>query len=125
MYGIQTRGSCGCAGPYSQSLLGIDSNLAHKYKDLLLDEDHKFGRDCSKHEVESPCEIFKPGFVRVSISFCSSKKDVEYVIAAVEFVARRGFMLLPHYKCIIATGAYYARDVSLIFCADGCNSVTN
>lgn len=110
LFGIQSRGSCGCAGPYSQSLLGIDSSLAHKYKDLLLDENHQFGRH--SYEVESPCEIFKPGFVRVSMSYCSSKQDVEYVIETVEFVARRGVLLLPYYKCDVTTGAYYAKDVS-------------
>lgn len=114
LFGIQARGSCGCAGPYSQSLLGIDLHLANKYKDLLLDAKHSFCHDafhCS--DVESPCEIFKPGFVRVSTSYCSSKKDVEYVIEAVEFVAKRGYMLLPYYKCSVTTGAYYAKDVSL------------
>lgn len=117
LFGIQTRGSCGCAGPYSQSLLGIDSNLAHKYKDLLLDNDRKFCDDlylCNEHEFESPCEIYKPGFVRVSLSFCSTKRDVEYVIEAVDFVAKRGFMLLPYYKCNVTTGAYYAKNVSFL-----------
>ncbi|KAG4069437.1 hypothetical protein HA402_001736 [Bradysia odoriphaga] len=112
LFGIQSRGGCGCAGPYSQSLLGIDSNLAHKYKDLLLDSDHKYCND-SRHcsTAESPCEIFKPGFVRISLSFCSSQKDVEYVIEAVEFIARKGFILLPYYKCNVTTGAFYATNV--------------
>ncbi|KAJ6644319.1 Trans-1,2-dihydrobenzene-1,2-diol dehydrogenase [Pseudolycoriella hygida] len=114
LFGIQTRGSCACAGPYSQSLLGIDTKLAHRYKDLLLDENHKFGSDsCScKDEVESRCEIYKPGFVRVSLSFCSTIKDVEYVIEAVEFVARRGYMFLPHYQCSVTSGVYSARSTS-------------
>lgn len=127
LFGIQTRGGCGCAGPYSQSLLGIDSSLAHKYKDLLLADDHKFCVDshrCAKHEIESPCEIFKPGFVRVSISFCSPKKDIEYVIEAVEFVARRGFMLLPYYDCSVTTGVYHAKNVSSILSSGKWNSLT-
>lgn len=114
LFGIQTRGSCGCAGPYSQSLLGIDLNLAYKYKALLLDS-LIFRRDSNpfrKHERESSCEIFKPGFVRVSISFYSSIKDVEYVIEAVEFIARKGYMFLPFYNCSITTGDFYAKHVS-------------
>lgn len=111
LFGIQTRGSCGCAGPYSQSLLGIDLNLAYNYKDLLLayrqDSNH-----FRKQERESECEIFKPGFVRVSLSFYCSKKDVEYVIEAVEFVAKNGYMCLPLYKYSITTGAFSAKHVS-------------
>lgn len=40
---------------------------------------------------------------------------MEYVIEAVEFVARKGFMLLPYYKHNVATGTYYAKNVSF-FC---------
>lgn len=115
LFGIQARGSCGCAGPYSQSLLGIDSQLAYKYKDLLLDANEAFCRDsflCTD-DVESLCEIFKPGFTRVSISYCSTKEDVEYVIDAVEFIAKRGYILLPYYECSVTTGSYYVKDVSL------------
>jgi len=114
LFGIQTRGSCGCAGPYSQSLLGIDLDIAYKYKNLLLDQ-NKFRRDFNhlgKHDRESDCEIFKPGFVRVSISFCCSKKDIDYVIEAVAFVAKNGYMFLPLYNYSIATGSFYAKHVS-------------
>jgi hypothetical protein len=38
LFGLQTRGGCACAGPYSQSLLGIGNELAHTYENLLLED---------------------------------------------------------------------------------------
>lgn len=98
--------------------MGIEANLTDKFKELLLDTNKNYSQHSHRvgHHHESACEIFKPGFVRVSMSFCSSRSDMEFVIEAVEFVARHGYMLLPYYKCDVVTGTYYAKSVSLEAC---------
>lgn len=38
LFGIQARGGCACAGPYGQSLLGISTDLAKEFEELLLED---------------------------------------------------------------------------------------
>lgn len=40
----------------------------------------------------------RPGFVRISFAFHSSSEEVNFVIEAVELVAKYGWKLLPLYK---------------------------
>ncbi|KAJ6628675.1 hypothetical protein Bhyg_17253 [Pseudolycoriella hygida] len=44
------------------------------------------------------------------MSYCSSMEDILYVMKAVEFVARKGYMFLPHYKCSVTTGVYSGKS---------------
>ena len=59
--GIQTRAGCSCAGPYGHDLLGIKS----------------------KSSVENK----KPGWVRVSIHFSNTKKELDNLIGAIKNIA--------------------------------------
>jgi hypothetical protein len=43
------------------------------------------------------CEGIKPGWVRVNIHYTLSKEDVEFIIQAIEFVARAGHLFLQKY----------------------------
>lgn len=93
MFGIQSHGGCACAGPYGQSLLGIDPKLAQDYENLLLEDtrlDRRHLRRDISHMEGSQYEIFRPGFIRVSIPFHASSQDVEYLIEAVQLIARHG-----------------------------------
>ena len=56
-YGVQTRAGCACAGPYGHDLLG-------------LKDDQKFNQ--------------KPGWVRVSLHYSHTPKDVAYLLKAIK-----------------------------------------
>ena len=90
LFGIQSRGGCSCAGPYGHRLLGID-----------LDRSHEFER-----EIARGCEGIKPGWVRVNFNYFISEQVFEFILDAVHLVARRGWLLLPHYRFEPATGLW-------------------
>ncbi len=94
LFGIQSRGGCSCAGPYGHRLLGID-----------LDRSHAFER-----EITHGCEGIKPGWVRVNLNYFLSETVVDYVIAAVQFVAEHGWQFLPDYRFDPATGLWRHRS---------------
>src|SRR5262252_6889577 len=78
LFGIQARGGCSCAGPYGHQLLGIDLNRSHEFA----------------QQIAHGCEGIKPGWVRVNLNCFLSDTVVDYIIAAVVFVARHGWRLL-------------------------------
>ena len=82
LFGIQARGGCSCAGPYGHRLLGID-----------LDASHAFER-----EIARGCEGIKPGWVRVNFNYFISEAVFEFILDAVDLVARDGWRLLPQYR---------------------------
>ena len=82
LFGIETRGGCACAGPYSLRLLGITNEKANLYKNARLEG----------------YELFIPGFTRLSINYFFSKETIEYIYRAVEFIAKHGVWFLPFYK---------------------------
>ena len=81
LFGIQSRGGCSCAGPYGHTLLHIDQ----KQSDRIMDE--------MKHSGD----IVKPGWTRVSFPYYFPPETVNYIIDAVDLVAREGYKLLPWY----------------------------
>ncbi len=93
LFGIQSRGGCSCAGPYGHRLLGID-----------LEQSHAFER-----EISGGCEGIKPGWVRVNLNYFVSDVVVDYLIAAVTFVAGHGWKLLGDYRFDPATGLWRHR----------------
>jgi selenocysteine lyase/cysteine desulfurase len=93
LFGIQARGGCSCAGPYGHRLLGID-----------LDHSHAFQR-----EIGRGCEGIKPGWVRVNFNYFLSEPVVEYLLDAVDLVAREGRRLLPDYRFDASTGRWHHR----------------
>lgn len=82
LFGIQVRGGCVCAGPYGHRVLNISQKLGSLYAEQIKD-----------HEKV----ILKPGFVRVTLNYVMSDEEVEYVCAALEFIARDGWKFLPQY----------------------------
>lgn len=93
LFGIQSRGGCSCAGPYGHRLLGID-----------LEQSHEFER-----EINRGCEGIKPGWVRVNFNYFINDETVDYLIAAVNFVANNGAALLSHYRFEVASGLWVHR----------------
>ena len=90
LFGIQSRAGCSCAGPYGHILLGIDQVTSEKYRKLIV----------------KGCEGIKPGWVRVNIHYTLSREDVEFIIQAIEFVARAGHLFLQKYQFNMKTAEW-------------------
>ncbi len=90
LFGIQSRGGCSCAGPYGHRLLGIDIETSHEFE----------------REINRGCEGIKPGWVRVNFNYFIDEAVFEYILQAVELVARDGWRLLPHYRIDAASGLW-------------------
>ena len=91
LFGIQSRGGCSCAGPYGHRLLGIDIETSHEFE----------------REINRGCEGIKPGWVRVNFNYFIDETVFEYILDAVELIARDGWRLLPHYRHDPATGLWH------------------
>jgi len=90
LFGVQTRGGCQCAGPFSQRLLGLSSHDNARIEASLLE----------KHEV------LRPGYSRLSLPYWISHREMEFVLDAVIFVAQHGFRFLPAYRYNHRTGEW-------------------
>ena len=90
LFGVQARGGCSCAGPYGHRLLGIDLETSHRFED----------------EIAKGCEVIKPGWVRVNFNYFISETEFEYMIEAVDMIARDGWKLLPLYRFDSATALW-------------------
>lgn len=90
LFGIQARGGCSCAGPYGHRLLSIDSTHS----------------DAFKHEIEIGCDGIKPGWARVNFNYFISDTVRDYIIDAVDLVARQGHRLLEDYRFEPHTGLW-------------------
>ncbi len=93
LFGIQARGGCSCAGPYGHRLLGIDLERSHAFERL----------------ISRGCEGIKPGWVRVNFNYFVSEAIVDFILDAVDLVARDGWRLLPHYRFEPPTGLWRHR----------------
>ena len=91
LFGIQARGGCSCAGPYGHRLLGIDPELSHAFQ----------------REITKGCEGIKPGWTRVSFNYFINPASCNYLIDAVQLIAREGWKLLPDYRFDPATGLWH------------------
>ena len=94
LFGIQSRGGCGCAGPYGHRLLGID-----------LDASKEFER-----EIVRGCEGIKPGWVRVNFNYFLSETQFQFLLDAIHLIATDGWRLLPHYTFDPDTGEWRHRS---------------
>ncbi|EEP69900.1 class V aminotransferase [Micromonospora sp. ATCC 39149] len=93
LFGIQARGGCSCAGPYGHRLLAIDEERSHAFRD----------------EIDLGCEGIKPGWARITFSYFISDLVADYLIDAVDLVARRGHRLLPDYRFDARSGLWHHR----------------
>lgn len=82
LFGIQSRAGCSCAGPYGHTLLGIDAETSDRY------------RSC----IQKGWQGLKPGWCRVGFHYTMDDPEADYLIAAVDFVARRGMDFLADYS---------------------------
>ena len=94
LFGIQARGGCSCAGPYGHRLLAIDAAHSRAFEE----------------EIGQGCEGIKPGWVRINFNYFISDAVCDYLIDAVDLLARHGHRLLPDYRFDPATGLWRHRD---------------
>jgi hypothetical protein len=94
LFGIQARGGCSCAGPYGHRLLSIDAEHSRAYRD----------------EIDLGCEGIKPGWTRINFNYFISETVRDYLIDAVELLARHGHRLLPDYIFYPDTALWHHRS---------------
>jgi selenocysteine lyase/cysteine desulfurase len=90
LFGIQNRSGCSCAGPYGHRLLGIDAERSLAYR----------------REIARGWLGIKPGWVRVSLPYCATDEEIQFILQAIEFVAEHGDAFLPLYRLSWRTGIW-------------------
>ena len=103
VFGIQSRGGCQCAGPYSQRLLGLTT------LEQSIEIPNEANRQVERALLRSdrPCELLRPGYTRLSLPFKGLRdEEVDYVTQGLIWVAKNGWMLLPQYRCDHRTGEW-------------------
>jgi hypothetical protein len=90
LFGIQSRAGCSCAGPYGHRLLGIDEQTSERFRACILDG----------------TAGIKPGWCRVGFHYVMDDAEADFVIDAIDFVAREGARFLRLYDFEEETGAW-------------------
>lgn len=54
--------------------------------------------------------MMRMGFTRVNFGYFMDEEDHLYVLEAIEFVCRYGWMFLPNYKFDVDNGVWVSRD---------------
>lgn len=96
LFGIQSRAGCSCAGPYGHRLLGIDEETSEEYRVCVTDG----------------YSGVKPGWCRVSMHYVMDDLEVDFLLDAVEFVARYGGLFLPLYDFDLYDGSWNKKNNS-------------
>jgi len=94
LFGIQSRAGCSCAGPYGHRLLGIDEETSLAYREWIT----------RGHSG------IKPGWCRVSMHYVMDELEVDYLLDAVDFVARSGELFLRLYHFDLEDGSWRKQD---------------
>ncbi|HEX5828030.1 MAG TPA: hypothetical protein VFY23_10945, partial [Candidatus Limnocylindrales bacterium] len=76
----------------------------HRLLGIDLETSHEFER-----EIARGCEGIKPGWVRVNFNYFISETVFEFILDAVDMVAREGWRLLPDYAFDPETGLWRHR----------------
>ncbi len=82
LFGIQNRAGCGCAGPYGHKLLGVGEERSALHRKAIA----------------AGILALKPGWVRLSLPWYATPDEVEFLLAAVEFLADHGEAFVPLYR---------------------------
>jgi selenocysteine lyase/cysteine desulfurase/tRNA(Ile)-lysidine synthase TilS/MesJ len=93
LFGIQSRPGCSCASTYGQLCLGLEETYTETLEKLVC----------------SGLEVFRPGYTRVNFPYFYPQYIIDYILYGIEFVAKYGFLFLPHYAFKTESGKYYHR----------------
>jgi len=96
LFGIQSRAGCSCAGPYGHRLLDIDEETSEEYRSCV---------------VEGFSGI-KPGWCRISMHYVMDDLEVDFLLDAVDFVARYGGLFLRLYDFDLYDGSWSKKNDS-------------
>ena len=96
LFGIQSRAGCSCAGPYGHRLLKIDNVTSEKYRAAVQ---------------QGYCGL-KPGWCRVGLHWVMDDAEANYVIDAVNFIAREGHTFLKLYDFDLSTGTWVHKQIT-------------
>uniref|UniRef100_A0A7S4VQU2 tRNA(Ile)-lysidine/2-thiocytidine synthase N-terminal domain-containing protein n=1 Tax=Ditylum brightwellii TaxID=49249 RepID=A0A7S4VQU2_9STRA len=113
LFGIQSRGGCQCSGPYSQRLLGLTTSCCTSSSSSTEETEEEVPNEANV-EIEAALlnhkersELLRPGYSRLSLPFKGlATEEVEYVVKAMEWVARYGWMMMCLYRCNHRTGEW-------------------
>ena len=94
LFGIQSRAGCSCAGPYGHALLQISEEEAQRYRSCVLDG----------------YQGIKPGWCRIGFHYAMDDADVDYIVDAIEFLAREGHRFLDLYDFDPKSGVWSHKD---------------
>ncbi len=94
LFGIQSRAGCSCAGPYGHRLLGIDEQTSEKYRKCVTDG----------------YSGIKPGWCRISMHYVMDDLEVDFLLDAVDFVARYGGLFLRLYDFDLHDGSWNKKN---------------
>ncbi|MED6197770.1 hypothetical protein PIB30_059755 [Stylosanthes scabra] len=97
LFGVQARGGCACAGPYGHHLLNIS-----KSQSLAV-----------RSAIQQGYVGIKPGWTRVSFPYYMDEEDLEFILAAIEFVAINGQRFLPLYSFDLRNGRWRVKTQEL------------
>jgi len=95
LFGIQSRAGCSCAGPYGHRLLDIDQETSERYR----------------HAVQDGYCGMKPGWCRIGLHWVMDDAEVDYIIGAVQFIAKYGRHFLSEYGFDLYTGTWEHRQL--------------
>jgi selenocysteine lyase/cysteine desulfurase len=94
LFGIQSRAGCSCAGPYGHDLLKIDDETSEQYRQW----------------IQKGFYGIKPGWCRVGFHYVMDDVEAEYVINAVDFVGKHGFLFLPLYNFDLKSATWMHKE---------------
>lgn len=89
-HGIQARGGCACAGPYAHRLLGIGAAESAAIRAAILRGE----------------ELEKPGWVRLNFSALMDDTKADFIISAVDTLARNPRPMAETYACDSTTARF-------------------
>jgi selenocysteine lyase/cysteine desulfurase len=90
-YGIQTRGGCSCAGTYGHFLLEVDVDTSKIITNQISHGDLSM----------------KPGWIRMSIHPIMSDEEINYILEAIEDVAKNHKEYVKEYKYDSHTNEFF------------------
>ena len=93
---MTNRTTSSLAAPYGHRLLHIDTRTSDRLHETIR---------CGNIGL-------KPGWTRVTFHFLHTDREVEFVTAAIRFVADHGVKFLPAYRFDVRTGAWLHRDAA-------------
>ncbi|XP_042518090.1 uncharacterized protein LOC122091910 [Macadamia integrifolia] len=90
LFGIQARAGCACAAPYGHHLLGVDEARSLAFLSA----------------IQEGYTGVKPGWTRISFPYYMPIEEFEFILAALEFIAKYGQRFLPLYSFNWKTGTW-------------------